>query len=85
MDDLEKRVERLEARNRRVEADKAWETSWIRRLLISSLTYLIVLCYLSVIGAEHPLLAAIVPALGFLLSTMVLRRVKAAWQHRRAA
>jgi len=28
-DELEKRIQQLEARNRRVEGDKAWETSCI--------------------------------------------------------
>ncbi len=35
---LEQRVQELEARNKRVEADKAWETSWARRVAIAVLT-----------------------------------------------
>lgn len=38
MNDLEKRVEAIEERNKRVETDKAWETSWTRRICIMVLT-----------------------------------------------
>ena len=36
---LEERVAKIEARNAKVEADKAWETSWVRRFSIALLTY----------------------------------------------
>lgn len=44
MKDLEKRVVAIEKRNKKVETDKAWETSWIRRICIMILTY-IYSCY----------------------------------------
>ena len=34
MKDLEKEIEQIKVRNKRVEKDKAWETSWIRRICI---------------------------------------------------
>ena len=34
MKDLEKRIEAIEERNKRVELDKAWETSWTRKICI---------------------------------------------------
>lgn len=30
--ELEKEIEQIKARNKRVELDKAWETSWTRRI-----------------------------------------------------
>ena len=39
---LENRVAEIEARNKRVEADKAWETSTARITIITLLTYVIV-------------------------------------------
>ena len=38
MDTLEERVAEIEARNKNVEADKAWETSWTRSEFIALFT-----------------------------------------------
>lgn len=76
---LEKRVERLETRNKRVETDKAWETSLSRRILIFIFTYLSVGLYLQTISISDPWLNAIVPAVGFMLSTLTLPFFKNLW------
>lgn len=73
---LEKRVQALEKRNTRVEADKAWETSWVRRLSIAILTYLIVVSYLYFVIHVEPWLNALVPVMGFGLSTLTLSYIK---------
>ena len=77
--DLEKRVAVIERRNKRVETDKAWETSWARRGLLVLFTYLSVGFYLSAIQIPNPWLNAIVPSLGFLLSTLTLPFFKRVW------
>ncbi len=79
---LELRLAKIEARNERVEVDKAWEVSWQRRILILTLTYLMVLLYSLIIEVEKPLLNAIVPTLGFFLSTLTLSVVKTIWLKR---
>ncbi|MBP9853151.1 hypothetical protein KBC77_04175 [Candidatus Saccharibacteria bacterium] len=76
---LEKRVTKLETRNRRVEADKAWETSWTRRIAIMVLTYLVVVSYLHFVIHINPWLNALVPVLGFLLSTLTISYLKQRW------
>jgi hypothetical protein len=76
---LEKRIEQLEARNRRVEADKAWETSWTRRLAIMLLTYLVVVAYLHFVIHINPWLNALVPVVGFFLSTLTISALKSWW------
>lgn len=81
--DLSKRVATIEKRNGRVELDKAWETSWTRRLSIAALTYLVVLTYLFVIGNDNPWINAVVPPVGFLLSTLAMGQIKTFWQKRR--
>lgn len=73
---LEQRVVQLEARNKRVETDKAWETSWTRKLTIALLTYLVVVAYLHFVIKIDPWLNALVPVVGFLLSTISLGYVK---------
>lgn len=84
--ELEKRVKKLEnknkevrARNKRVEADKAWETSYSRRFLLVLFTYLAIGFYLSAISVEQPWLNAIVPAVAFMLSTLTLPFFKKHW------
>lgn len=78
-EDLEKRIALLEARNHRVEADKAWETSWIRRLSIMVLTYFVVVAYLAFVVYIDPWINALVPVIGFFLSTLTISLVKDMW------
>lgn len=77
---IEERVEKIEARNSKVELDKAWEGSWTRKALIAIFTYLAIALYLKfVIGLDNPWINAIVPAVGFLLSTLTLPYFKVFW------
>lgn len=80
MNNLEKRIKAVEDRNKRVESDKAWEKSWTRRLTIASSTYLVAMLYLIIINNEEPFLNALVPAGGYLLSTLVLKNMRKMWQ-----
>jgi hypothetical protein len=80
--DIEARLSAIEARNKKVEADKAWETSWTRRLSIAALTYAVIVVYLHIIHNNAPFINAAVPVAGFILSTLVLKRIKEAWQSR---
>lgn len=75
-------IESIKMRNRRVEIDKAWETSWTRRGLISVFTYLAVGGYFYSIGVARPWVNAIVPTIGFLLSTLTLPWFKKMWVKR---
>lgn len=77
------RIEKLESRNIRVEADKAWETSWTRRLIIMALTYLTVVCYLSVVVHIDPWINAVVPVCGYFVSTFTVSFIKRRWTRRR--
>ena len=72
-------VETLHQRNERVEADKAWETSWARKIIITLLTYFIVMGYLTCLGMDRVYLHALVPAGGYFLSTLSLPYFKAYW------
>lgn len=83
MTKLEKRITALEERNARVEADKAWETSLVRKVAIAGLTYLVVASYLHFVVRIDPWLNAIVPVVGYLLSTLTIGLLKRAWLSRR--
>ena len=72
-------LDAIEQRNARVETDKAWETSWTRRLVIIIGTYLIVLAYLNYIGISQAHFHAAVPAGAYLMSTLTLPFLKKLW------
>ncbi|MFZ1249428.1 MAG: hypothetical protein WAQ24_03835 [Candidatus Saccharimonadales bacterium] len=78
-DSLRDRVAKLEQRNTRVEADKAWETSWVRRGAIMLLTYFTVVAYLHFVIHINPWLNALVPVVGFFLSTLTISFLKTTW------
>lgn len=79
----EQRIAKLEARNARVDDDKAWETSWTRRLSIMALTYIVVAFYLYYVVHIDPWINAMVPVIGFLLSTLTVSLLKKYWLKRR--
>ena len=82
--DLEKEIAAIKARNKRVETDKAWETSWTRRLCIMVLTYAVVVLYSATISqVSNVFLSSLVPVMGFLLSTLSLRLIRKTWEKRR--
>jgi len=79
--ELEKRVEKIEERNKKVELNKAWETSITRRVCIMILTYLVVLAYLFLVDKINNIfLSALVPVIGFTLSTLSLGLVRKLWE-----
>jgi len=84
MEDASKKIEELIARNRRVELEKAWETSWTRKLSITAMTYAAAFLILTLYGDTRAVFNAGIPAGAFLLSTLSLPWIKAAWLKRRA-
>ena len=40
--EIEQEIIQIKERNKRAETDKAWETSWTRRICICILTYIVV-------------------------------------------
>lgn len=81
--DLEQRIQKIEERNKVVEGDKAWERSWMRRGLLTLFTYLAISLYLWAINIENPWLNGIVPAAGFMISTLTMPYFKAWWLRNR--
>ena len=73
---LEAEIKQIKSRNHKVEGDKAWETSWLRRILIIIFTYIFAVLWLTLADTTNPFLGAIVPCAGFLLSTLTIYSVK---------
>ena len=77
--DIEKRLEQIEARNQKVECDKAWETSHVRKLSIMLITYICAGLFLYSIDSPNFYIAALVPVIGYYLSTLSLPILKNIW------
>ncbi len=79
--DFEKEITEIKERNKRVEKDKAWETSWTRRICIMILTYIVVVIYSYVISKFNNIfLSSLVPVIGFTLSTLSIKLVRKIWE-----
>lgn len=76
---LELEINKIKERNKKVESDKAWETSWTRRSIIAVFTYLAIALYLNAISIPNAWLSAVIPAIGFLLSTLTIPFFKNIW------
>lgn len=80
MKDLEKRIDLIESRNKRVELDKKWETSFTRRISICILTYIVVLLFSYLINTGNNIfLSSLVPVIGFTLSTLSMGIIRRIW------
>ena len=83
MKELESRIEKIEQRNNRVENDKAWETCLLRKVLIIIFTYVFAVLYLKIADTTNPFLGAVVPCVGFYLSTWSINIIKSWWTSKR--
>lgn len=79
---MEAQIEQITERNKRVELDKAWETSKTRRGLIALITYAVGGIFMYRIGISEPFLNALVPTGGYVLSTLSLPVIKKWWSKR---
>ena len=77
--ELKNEIEKIKERNARVEADKAWETCLFRKVLVAVLTYIVIVLFFIVAELPKPFINPIVPALGFLLSTLSVSFFKTLW------
>lgn len=81
--DIEKEIKEIKERNQKVELNKAWETSWTRKLCIMILTYIVVVLYSFTINKiSNIFLSSLVPVIGFTLSTLSLNAIRKIWERR---
>lgn len=76
---IQQELDAIHTRNRRVELDKAWETSWTRKIIITILTYGVVVIFFWTAELPQPWTNALVPTVAFLLSTAGLKLFKQWW------
>jgi len=77
--DIKKEIQQIKSRNRKVELDKAWETSITRKIIIAVLTYSVIVIFFIFAGLPKPFINSIVPAVAFMLSTMSMNLFKKQW------
>lgn len=79
--EIENEILKIKERNKRVELDKAWETSLTRKICICILTYIVVVIYSIMINKTSSIwLSSLVPVIGFTLSTLSLKLVRNIWE-----
>ncbi len=76
---LEREIATIKERNLRVEADKAWEGSVFRIGSIAVITYIVASVVMYFIGVTDYLLSALIPVIGYVLSTQSLPFIKRWW------
>lgn len=79
IEQLKQSIKEIQDRNKRVELDKAWETSNTRKVSIAILTYLVMTLFMWSLGTDKPYINAIIPTLGFVLSTFSLSFLRSLW------
>ena len=82
IEELKKEIDLIKERNKRVELDKAWETSAFRIIFIVVITYTITAVVFYFIGVHNFLRNALIPTLGYYLSTQSLPFVKKFWREK---
>lgn len=83
MEDINKRLTQIEERNKRVEMEKAWETSKTRSVSIVVITYILATVVMYIIDVPKPYLNSVIPTLGYFLSVQSLPWIKKIWMDKR--
>lgn len=80
---LKEEIEKIKERNKRVEVDKAWETSNMRAGFIALVTFLLTFGLLMLIHADYALPKAIGASIAYWLSTESYGILKKWWIKRK--
>lgn len=79
IEELQSEIVEIKKRNQKVEMDKTWETSWTRKIIILILTYIVVVIFFFFAQLSKPFINAVVPSIGFVLSTLSVPFLKNWW------
>jgi hypothetical protein len=79
---LHREIQKIKERNKRVEADKAWETSKTRSVFIATASFIVIYVFMLLVNAGQPFFNALISALTYLLSTFSYDLLKKWWLHK---
>lgn len=81
---IEQEIEKIQERNARVEKDKAWEISKVRKIAVCLILYIIVLAFSKLVDlGSNIYLASAVPVIGYFLSTASLSIIRRIWERKK--
>lgn len=83
MTDLENRLSAMDYRDRVKNYDKEFGSSLIRVTIVMAITYAVLSVYMLLINVDRPFTGAIIPTIGFQLSTLSLPSIRACYVERR--
>lgn len=83
LEQIKQDIKEIKDRNVRVEADKAFETSFFRKVLITILTYVVIVIFFLAADLPKPFLNPVVPTIGFVLSTLSFSFIKKLWTEKK--
>ena len=74
LQELEQEIKTIKERNKRVELDKKWETSWIRKICICILTYIVVIIYSYIVrNYDNIFLSSLVPVIRIYIINFIIK------------
>jgi len=76
---IKEEIQQFKNRNLEKDSNKAWETSLVRKFAIALFTYFIMVIMMNVIGVTDPFENALIPTIGFFLSTLSLSIIRSIW------
>jgi len=79
LENLQQQINQIQDRNKKVETDKAWETSLTRKGILIILSYIVIVIFFLFAKLPDPFTNAIVPALAFVISTLTVPLFKNYW------
>lgn len=79
LQNLQTEIEKIKRRNKRVETDKAWETSLTRSVFIALSTYIMIFVLMLLINADRPHLNALIPVIAYFISSATYGIIKKRW------
>ena len=80
---IEERLIKIEQRNKKVELEKAWETSTTRKISILLITYIFIVILMYFLDIKKSCINAIIPTIGYFISTQSLPFIKKCWVNKK--
>lgn len=79
LENIEFQLNEIKKRNQKVELEKSWEVSKTRKISIVLITYLFTSLVFYILKVENYFANAVIPTLGYFLSTQSLPVLKSIW------
>ncbi len=74
LEEIKNEIDNIKIRNKKVELDKKWETSWTRRICICILTYIVVIIYSYIVrNYENIFLSSLVPVIRIYIINIIIK------------